>query len=190
MDVVTDAGRGAYVYLDSVQEAQAIFTERFDEVMEVAARGVNLELTLPWYFQMHQFFGEEYSTDPKEVEAQHLAPSDVMVFNQVLKACDASVVNTADEVTVKATWETPLTREPRMIEHTASIGELLGGDKTQLKIGKAIVAYAEALKSGEPAAIEAAFQAIAAADPEGTNPMLGDIEALLGAHPAAAELDP
>ena len=185
MDVVTDAGRGAYVYLDSVAEAETMFTERFDEVMEVAARGVNLELTLPWYFQMHEFFGEEYSEDPKEVEAQHLAPSDVMVFNQVLKACDASVVNEADEIGIKATWETPITREPMVLEHVASVGELLNGETAQLRLGKAIVAYAEALKTGTTADIASAQAALSAVDPALGGDVVEEIASLLAKHPKA-----
>lgn len=185
MDIVTDAGRGAYVYLDSVAEAEAIFTERFDEVMEVAARGVNLELTLPWYFQMHQFFGEEYSEDPKEIEAQHLAPSDVMVFNQVLKACDASVVNEADEIAIKATWETPITREPMVLEHVASVGELLNGETAQLRLGKAIVAYAEALKTGQTEDIASAQEALSAVEPGLGTDVVEEIASLLAKHPKA-----
>lgn len=185
MDVVTDAGRGAYVYLDSIAEAEAMFTERFDEVMEVAARGVNLELTLPWYFQMHEFYGEEYSEDPKEVEAQHLSPSDVMVFNQVLKACDASVVNEADAIAIKATWETPITREPMVLDHVATVGELLGGETAQLRMGKAIVAYAEALKTGATEDIASAQAALSAVDPALGGDAIEEIAGLLAKHPKA-----
>ncbi len=47
MDTVTDKGRGAYIYLDKPEEAQRMFVDRFDETMEVAARGVQIEMTLP-----------------------------------------------------------------------------------------------------------------------------------------------
>ena len=64
---------------------------RFDEVMEVAARAVQVEVTLPWYFQMKKFYGEEWSEDPEEVEPQHLAPGDATLILQTLKACSPVV---------------------------------------------------------------------------------------------------
>jgi len=65
MDAVTDAGRGAYVFLDSTDEAQSIFGPRFDEVMDVAARSVRVELRVSWYMGIQKFHGEEYSTNPR-----------------------------------------------------------------------------------------------------------------------------
>ncbi len=184
MDTVTDEGRGAYVYVDSTEEANHIFVQRFDEVMEVAARGVQVELTLPWYFEMHKFFGEEYSTDPKEVKPQHLAPSDAMIFNQVIKACDPAEVNLADEVSVKATWETPLTYLLDETSVTMTLDELLNGETAQLHKGKAIVAYAEALKTGTQADLAAAHDTVAGANPNGTDLELSAITLLIEAHPS------
>ena len=184
MDKVTDEGRGAYVYVDSPEEAQELFVDRFDEVMEVAARGVQVELTLPWYFQMHKFYGEEYSPDPKEVKPQHLAPSDAMIFAQVLKACDPGEVNVADEVTIRATWETPLTYLPMETSVTMTLQQLLDGDKGQLHKGKAIVAYAEALKSGLADDLAAAHAAAVAVNAGGTDDELNEIVELIEAHPA------
>ncbi len=183
MDVVTDEGRGAYVYIDSLDEAGAMFAERFDEVMEVAARGVQVELTLPWYFQMHKFYGEEYSEDPLEVTPQHLAPSDAMVFSQVLKACDPAEVELSDAVTVRASWETPLTYIQMEVAVTMTLQELLDGDKAQLHKGKAIVAYAEALKTGLADDLAAAHAAATSADPGGDDE-LSEIRSLIEAHPA------
>ena len=43
-----------------------------------------LQTTLPWYFQMKAFYGEERSENPEEVEPQHLAPGDATVILQTL----------------------------------------------------------------------------------------------------------
>ncbi|MBW2522940.1 MAG: VWA domain-containing protein [Deltaproteobacteria bacterium] len=184
MDVVTDAGRGAYVYVDSHAEAEHLFVDRFDEVMEVAARGVQVELTMPWYFEMHKFYGEEYSENPQEVTPQHLAPSDAMIFSQVLKACDPSVVDPEDTIDVKATWQTPLTYQPMETSVSFTVGDLLAGSKDQLVKGKAIVAYAEALKTGLNADLHAAYDEVTAANTGGTDPELSEIAALLQMHPS------
>jgi Ca-activated chloride channel family protein len=182
MNIVTDKGRGAYVYLDSVDEATRILAERFDEVMEVAARGVQVELTLPWYFKIEKFYGEEYSTDPKEIEPQHLAPGDAMIFNQIVKACDPSVVNQADTIKVTARWQTPITYLQQETSVEISVADLLAGGKEQLTKGKAIVAYAEALKLRTKAALHDAHTRVLAANPGG-DPELDEIAYLIEQHP-------
>lgn len=184
MDTVTDRGRGAYVYLDDPLEADHMFVERFDETMEVAARGVQIELTLPWYFKIEKFYGEEYSTNPEEVEPQHLAPSDAMVLNQVLSACDPAVVADADPVKVRVTWRTPLTYEDQETTFETTVGALLAAEKPHMAKGKAIVAYAEALKAGTQEALQGALAKVQAANPSGTDPELNEIAELIAYHPA------
>ncbi|MBW2454381.1 MAG: VWA domain-containing protein [Deltaproteobacteria bacterium] len=184
MDTVTDEGRGAYVYVDSIDEATSLFVNRFDEVMEVAARGVQVELTLPWYFEMHKFFGEEYSENPAEVKPQHLAPSDAMIFSQIIRACDPNEVVLSDQVTVKATWETPLTYALDETEITMTLDQLLSGDTVQLHKGKAIVAYAEALKTGTNPDLTAALTVVEGANPNNSDAELNEIADLIQAHPS------
>lgn len=183
MDTVTDRGRGAYVYLDSPDEATHMFIDRFDETMEIAARGVQVELTIPWYFKIEKFSGEEYSENPEEVEPQHLAPSDAMVFNQVLKACDPAMIDPADAVKLKVTWETPLTYQAMETSFETTVGDLLAGDKPHLAKGKAIVAYAEALKAPSKGALDAALAKVQAANASGTDPELLEIAELITLHP-------
>lgn len=184
MDTVTDEGRGAYVYLDSTEEAQLILGDRFDEVMEVAARGVQVKLTMPWYFGIQKFYGEEYSENPDEVKPQHLAPSDAMVFLQQLKACDPEMIVLTDTVQVTATWQTPLTHQPREKHLETTVGALLDGPKTHLDKGAAIVAYAEALKTGDKTELSQALQRVMAANESGTDDELTEIAALIANHPA------
>ncbi|MDI1437255.1 vWA domain-containing protein [Polyangium sorediatum] len=183
MDTVTDKGRGAYVYLDNPAEATRMFVDRFDETMEVAARGVQVEITLPWYMRMYKFYGEEYSTNPEEIEPQHLAPSDAMIFNQVVKACDPSVIDPNDSITVVARWKTPLTYLDREVKVTMTLAELLAAPKPQLAKGKAIVAYAEALKNPNPEALASALALLQAAKAGAADPELDEIAGLIAKHP-------
>jgi Ca-activated chloride channel family protein len=184
MNTVTDAGRGAYVYLDGPAEAARVLGERFDEIMEIAARGVQVELDLPWYLQMQAFHGEQYSSNPKEVEPQHLAPSSAMIFDQTLAACDPAVVKGDDPVTITARWETPITRQKMQTSITRTVSQLLDGPKDHLAKGKAIVAYAEALKAGTADALHAARALADAANPNGNDPDLTEIAGLIAKHPA------
>ncbi|MFW5740788.1 MAG: vWA domain-containing protein, partial [Myxococcota bacterium] len=191
MNVVTDAGNGAYVYIDSEDEATKMFGGRFAETMDVAARAVQVKVTLPWYFQMYKFHGEQYSGDPKKVKPQHLAPGDSMVFHQVLRACDATEIQDTDPMEFTATWIDPFDYSEKSTTVSTTIDALLAGQIEALERGRAIVAYAEALKlvpqqstaeRGET--IDAALAAVAQADPEGTDPELSEIRVLLTGYRA------
>ena len=191
MDDVTDAGKGAYIFVDSEDEAEKMFGERFLTNIEVAARDVRVELDLPPSFAMVEFHGEEYSTDPEEVEPQHLAPNDAMIYHQVIGSCDATAYDEAAGITVKAEYYHPFTLSPATEVLEATIGDLLDGDKLLLLKGDAVVAYAEALKAvrdgvsdGEALVIiDGAIAAVeSAADVLADDPDLTEIAGLLAEY--------
>jgi Ca-activated chloride channel family protein len=186
MDVVTDAGRGAYVYLDSTEEADRIFVDRFGETMLVAARDVRIELTLPPYFSIAKFYGEEYSPDPAKVRTQHLAPDDSMMLYQIIRPCDASLPSADDAYRVVVTWSDPVSGQSREARQETTLGAL-GIDDGNLGKAAAVVAYAEALKQlqGLPATqrvstLEAAREAVLSvpggADDADLQEILGTLE--------------
>lgn len=186
MDTITDRGRGAYVFVDSDAEARAMFGERFSETVDLAARAVRLELTLPWYLHVSEFHGEAISTDPREVDPQHLAPNDAMVFHQVVQACSASMVDPGDHIVARATYTT---RERVAAAETVdlTVGQLLAGEDAALRRGRAIVAWAEALKdvADRPAAagaILADAERTVRAAMNGPDPALDEILGLIAAY--------
>ena len=145
MDAVTDAGKGAYVFVDSAEEAHAIFHERFVSTLDVAVMDVRVELTLPQWLRIQEFHGEEISTDPEEVKPQHLAPNDAMIYHQLLKTCEEPVLDAL--VRVVARYTNPDTRERLSSELVVTVRELLASQSDpELRKGTAIVAYAEGLK--------------------------------------------
>lgn len=146
MDTVTDAGRGAYIFLDSTVEAWSVFGSNFLRHVEVAARDVQVALELPPTFGVAAFYGEQISTNKDEVEPQHLAANDAMIFHQTLHSCAPEALTGAEEVKVTATWKHPVTGVETQSTFAASFSELLGGDIALLRKGEAVVAYAEALK--------------------------------------------
>jgi len=146
MDDITDAGKGAYVFVDSADEAQRQFGAGFLRNMEVAALDVRVELTMPYYLLMLEYHGEEYSTDPAEVEPQHLGLNDAMIFHQFIVACDPLLMNLDDVLTVRATYTDPSTYENGESVQEATFAQLLAAGHNQLLKGEAIVAYAEAIK--------------------------------------------
>jgi Ca-activated chloride channel family protein len=189
LNVVTDAGRGAYIYLDSEDEAEKMLGDRFLSVIDVAARAVRLELTLPWYFQVQKFYGEAISTDASKVYPQHLGPNDAMLFFQILQACDSSLINGADTIQLRATWETPFTREARAFASELSLNDLAGSDATLAKAA-AIAGYAEALVAADlapdagrrSAVLRRAIDNVLAVPQHASDPDLVEVLGLLEAY--------
>ncbi len=197
MNTVTDAGRGSYVYLDSEAEATAVLADRFDEVMDVAARAVEVKLTLPSYFSIKTTSAEDVSTVKTEVQPQHLAPGDSMVFFQILSHDSAQPVCANDDIQVQVTWEAPalhpatLSGGKTFDTWSMPIG-LLEGVTPQMLKGEAVVAYARALSTQRKvdftkaqAAVDAA-QADAALTEDGE---LTSIEGLLAKFPESEKKD-
>ena len=133
--------------INGTQEAEHMFgdADRFLSNIAVAARDVQMEITLPPYFQIKEFSGEEFSEDPAEVDPQHLSPNDAMNFHQVIGACDASAIDTDDEFTAKVTYTDPLTGEELTDSATVTISGALAGNAAQLYKADVVVAYAQAL---------------------------------------------
>jgi Ca-activated chloride channel family protein len=186
LNVVTDAGNGAYLYLDSVAEAKHMLADRFDEVVEIAARNVQVSMTMPSYFSIVKFSGEQYSTDPSKVKPQHLAPGDAMVISQTLRACSPSLVVPEDPIRFKASWVDPGSWLQKSVEVDSTVGEIQAQGDAQLRRGLAIVAYAEALKKGQTcfnrqSFVQDVLDAADAADPEKKDPALLEIRELVTA---------
>lgn len=168
MDTVTDIGKGASVYVSDADEAQKVFGDRFVSTMAVAARDVQVRLDMPPGFEIVKFSGEEFSADPEEVEPQHIAPSDSMVFHQTIATCAPELAGEDAEITVTARFRDAITFEEQEVTQTLTIGELLAQADPQLLKGAAIFAYADGLQllrdEDDDSGIVAAQQAIARAE--------------------------
>jgi uncharacterized protein YegL len=145
MNAVTDAGKGAYLFIDGPAEAELQFGERFLSNVAVAARNVQMRATLPWYFGIKSFHGEEYSSDPAEVEPQHLAPNDTMSFHQIIGACDPDAVNADDAIVAQVEYLHPLTLAPMKDALAVPIGMLVQQDATALHKADVVVGFAKAI---------------------------------------------
>ncbi len=187
MDAVTDAGKGASVFISDEAEAQRVFGDQFISTMDVSMRDVSVQLDMPAGFSVVRFSGEEISMNPDEVEPQHLAPNDSMIFHQELETCAPERVSDDTAFTVTVRYLDGTTFEPGEVRVQSTFGELLGTTPDPLLLkGAAVFAYAEGLKAsktGNPSAgIEAAFDALEeaeAANPE--DPDLAEIREVLEA---------
>ena len=179
MDSVTDAGKGASVFIPSKEEAWKIFNTNFVNTMAVAARDVQVQLDLPPGFEIVKFSGEEYSANPEEIEPQHLAPNDSMVFHQTIATCAPQLVDDAAVVVVTARYKDALTFEPKEVVAKVSFGDLLADKSPAILKGKALFEATEALKAARSQDGDAA-EKIAKA--------LEHVAAAQAASPADAEL--
>ncbi len=167
MDTVTDIGKGASVFIPSKDEAWKVFNEQFVNTMAVAVRDVQVELSLPPGFAITKFSGEEYSSDPTEIEPQHLAPNDVMIFHQQIETCAPELVTTDAEIGVRVRYKDALSFEVRETEMTLTFGDAEEGASGNLLKGVAVFAYADALKAARdqgPEADELIAEALANLD--------------------------
>jgi len=170
MDAVTDAGRGASLFIPSEEEANKMFGERFVSTMAVAVRDVQVQLDMPPGFKIVKFSGEEFSSDPTQIEPQHLAPNDAMVFHQTLSTC-APNLGEAAELKVTARYRDAKNFAAKETSETLLIGDALAESSPQLLKGAAVFQYAESLKivrdgdeTERAIAIAVALTAIDAAD--------------------------
>lgn len=147
MDTVTDLGKGASVFIASQDEADKVFHDDFVNTLAVAARDVQVELDLPPGFEIVRFSGEEFSSDPTEIEPQHIAPNDAMVFHQRIETCAPDLIDETTSLTITARYKDAVTFEPREVSIETTFAELLEADDTQLRKGAAVFEYAEALKA-------------------------------------------
>jgi Ca-activated chloride channel family protein len=147
MDVVTDAGKGASLFIPHQAEAIKMFKDRFVSTMMVAARDVRVRLDMPPGFEIVRFSGEEFSSDPSEIEPQHLAPNDAMVFHQTVETCAPELVDAEASFTITTRYQDAVTFEQREVKETRKIVELLAEPSANLLKGAAIFAYAEGLKA-------------------------------------------
>ncbi|MEQ1568775.1 MAG: VWA domain-containing protein [Myxococcota bacterium] len=166
MDTVTDLGRGATLFVDSDEEAWKMLHDRFDEVMDVAVRDLELRLDLPAGFELVKTTAEEVSTQHEEVQPQHLAPNDSAVLHHLIAACDPADVTDDTPITVAVYWKDDQTFLPADLQRTYTFGELLAGSARQLRRGAAIAAYAAAMDLETPESALVALELLAQAEAE------------------------
>ena len=160
MDRITDLGKGAYMYVDGEEEASRLLSgDRFLAAVDLAARDVQLELTLPEGVVIDHFSGEEISEDPEEVRPQHLAPNDAMLYHFDLVDCMEEA--SGRQVGLQVTWLEPFTGTPQSTSLTVGWDQLLAGPDDAVLKADAIVRYAR-IAGGEPLEAQLVYDAAAA----------------------------
>jgi Ca-activated chloride channel family protein len=160
LSVATTAGRGSDVYLDSPGEADRILFDRFDEVLDVAARDVQLKVTLPAYLRMVSVRGDDSQSPLSELAGPDFGPGRSMIFRQVLAVCGQP--STTDTIAFDLTWTPRDAPTDGTGVVSASINPTLDELFTAAKSApvakeEAIAAYAFALQALDPSQLKAAY---------------------------------
>lgn len=186
MDAVTDAGKGASVFVYSDAEAQRIFGDQFLSTFGIAAKNVRVELNLPAGFELVKFSGEEASSDPTQVEPQHLGPNDSMVFYQELKTCAPEEFDPNAIVKVTVRYTDAVTHQPGQLTLESSFAQLTQAPAPALEKGTSLTYFLDAMKANQkrdPKAAELRTKALTQLDAQiaasPADPELGELKTML-----------
>ena len=132
LDRLTERGRGAYVFLGSEAEVDAVFGPRFVSLIETTALDVHFQLHLPPSLRMNVFYGEEASTVKEEVQPIHYFANTSQMFLSDLMAKDGKL-REQDGIMLTIEYEDPETGDA-MVEETAfDLSEIVGESENLAK---------------------------------------------------------
>lgn len=145
LDSLTERGRGAYVFLGSEAEVDAVFGERFVSLIETVANDVHFKLHLPPSLRMNVFYGEESSTVKEDVQAVHyfagtsqLFLSDVMARNGRLQE--------QDDIMLTIEYEHPETGRALVEEYAFNLGDIAQRTRNVQK-GRLVMSFIDGIHS-------------------------------------------
>jgi hypothetical protein len=120
---MTERGRGAYVFLGSEAEVDAVFGARFTSLIETVANDVHFQLHLPPSLGMNVFYGEESSVEKSDVLPIHYFSGTSQLFLSDL-AARGGHLRPQDSVMLSVDYEDPESGERRQEEFAFNLGQI------------------------------------------------------------------
>ena len=142
LDMLSEKGKGAYVYLGSEAVVDRVFGAGFNSLTQTVANDVHFSLDLPDSLAIERFYGEESSTNKADVQAINYYAGTTQLFLQDL-AMSSTVPVYDDPVTLTAEWSDVDTGSPRKQVFRSSVGRLLRADNRNLHKGQALMAWTD-----------------------------------------------
>jgi Ca-activated chloride channel family protein len=142
LELLTEKGRGAYVYLGSEAVVDRVFGPGFDSLVHTVAHDVQFSLDLPDSLAMAKFYGEESSTHKEDVDPIHYHAGTTQLFLQDLAIRDGRIVRD-DPIVMRIEYRDAETMEPMAQELRTTVGALLDAEPHNLRKGKALMAFAD-----------------------------------------------
>ena len=143
LDELTERGRGAYVFLGSEAEVDAVFGSRFVSLIETTANDVHFRLHLPPSLRMNVFYGEESSVHKEDVQAIHYFANTSQLFLQDVMARGGEL-NPEDQIMLTIEYENPETGTEQVEEYAFTLGEMQAGQRN-VKKGLVLMRFIDGL---------------------------------------------
>jgi Ca-activated chloride channel family protein len=145
LDLLTEKGKGAYVYLGSEAVVDRLFGPTgFDSLVHTIAHDVSVSLNLPSSLAMERFYGEEASTVREEVQPinYYAGTSQVFLQDLVLRSGHAT---TTDPVELTIEYRDAVTGAPETRTFRTTVGDMLRADPHNVRKGLALMAWTDLL---------------------------------------------
>ncbi len=143
LDKLTEKGRGAYVFLGSEAEVDAVFGPRFISMIETTATDVHFRVHLPPSLRMNVFYGEESSVVKEDVQAIHYFANTSQLFLSDLMA-RGGTLRPQDQVMLTIEYEDPETGQELVEERAWTLGDITGQSKN-IRKGRLLMRWADGL---------------------------------------------
>lgn len=147
LDKLTEKGKGAYVFLGSSAEVDAVFGSRFTSLIETVANDVHFRLHLPPSLRMNTFYGEESSVVKSDVQAIHYFAGTNQLFLSDVMAKDGRI-NNRDDIMLSVEYENPETGASQVEEFAFNLGDINGASHN-LDKGRLIMSFIDGVKDIE-----------------------------------------
>lgn len=143
LDMLTEKGKGAYVYLGSESVVDRVFGVGFPSLVQTIAHDVQFELDLPDSLAMERFYGEEASTVAADIQPIHYYAGTSQVFLQDLRLRDGVVG--ADPVKLTIRYRDAQTGEPAERVFRTTVADMLDAEPHNVRKAKALMAWTDLL---------------------------------------------
>ena len=144
LDKMTERGKGAYVFLGSEAEVDAVFGARFISLLETTAMDVHFQLHLPPSLRMNVFYGEESSVVKEDVQAIHYFANTSQLFLSDLMA-RGDKLRPQDQIMLTIEYEDPETGAQMLEEQAFTLGEISQEQSFNVRKGRLLIGWADRL---------------------------------------------
>jgi Ca-activated chloride channel family protein len=143
LDKLTEKGKGAYVFLGSDAVVERLFGPRgFASLTQTVAHDVRYALKLPPSLTMEQFYGEEASTSPSDVQPVNFAAGTSQVLLQDLQIRDDVPT---DAVELEIHYRDPRTGDEQTRRFRSTVDRMVAGDPHNVRKALALMAWSDLL---------------------------------------------
>ncbi len=144
LDMLTEKGKGAYVYIGSEAVVDRIFGVGFEGLTRTIAHDVQFALQLPDSLAMERFYGEESSTVASDIQPINYYAGTSQVFLQDLTIRGGDLKR-GDKVTMSISYRDAVTGEPEKRTFRTTLGAMVDADPHNVRKAQALMAWTDML---------------------------------------------